>query len=131
LFLLNINDIPNALNSPPRLFADDTCLITQAPILLVLNEKVNQELVNIYEWTKANKIIVNPINFISLQSSSKRPMLYQIFKHFFNNSPIELHCSVKYLNITIDYRLNFQDHINVLATKLSKSVGVLCKPKHT
>jgi len=32
----------------------------QAPNPLVLNEKVNQELVNIYEWTKANKITVNP-----------------------------------------------------------------------
>jgi len=51
--------IPNALNSPTRLFADDACLITHTLNSLVLNEKVNHELVNIYEWTKANKITVN------------------------------------------------------------------------
>ena len=27
LFLIYINDLPNAINSTPRLFADDTCLI--------------------------------------------------------------------------------------------------------
>ena len=31
LFLIYINDIPNALFSKPRLFADDTCLVIQAP----------------------------------------------------------------------------------------------------
>jgi len=41
-----------------------------------------------------------------------------------------MHDSVKYLGITIDCRLNFQDHIHILATKLSKSVGIHCKLKH-
>jgi len=41
-----------------------------------------------------------------------------------------MHDSVKYLGITIDCRLNFQDHTDTLATKLSKSVDFLCKLKH-
>ena len=31
LFLIYINDIPDALFSKPRLFADDTCLVIQEP----------------------------------------------------------------------------------------------------
>jgi len=38
----------------------------------VLNEKVNQELVNIYEWTKANKITVNPNKSYSMSISPKK-----------------------------------------------------------
>ena len=60
LFLIFVNDIPNALFSKPRLFADDTCLVIQAPNPSLLENRVNRELVNVYEWTKAHKIMVNP-----------------------------------------------------------------------
>jgi len=42
LFLIYNDDLPNALNVPPRLFADDTCLLTHASDPLYLNEKINQ-----------------------------------------------------------------------------------------
>ena len=45
LFLVYINDIPNALFSKPRLFADDTCLVIQAPYPSLLENSVNRELV--------------------------------------------------------------------------------------
>ena len=43
----------------PKLFADDTCLLVHAPKPLTLREKMNYELLNVLEWTKANKITVN------------------------------------------------------------------------
>ena len=55
LFLIYINDIPNALFSKPRLFADDTCLVIQASNPSLLQNSVNRELGNVYKWTKANK----------------------------------------------------------------------------
>ena len=56
LFLIYINDIPTALNSNPRLFADDTCLNINAITPSNLIEKMNQELTTVHEWTTANKI---------------------------------------------------------------------------
>ena len=56
LFLIYINDIPNALFFIPRLFADDTCLVIQTSNTSLLENSVNRELINVYEWTKANKI---------------------------------------------------------------------------
>ena len=38
LFLIYINDIPHALNSNPRLFADDTCLNINAVTIQNLND---------------------------------------------------------------------------------------------
>ena len=60
LFLIYINDYPNALNSNPRLFVDDTCLNINAVTPSILSEKMNQELTTVHKWTTANKIIVNP-----------------------------------------------------------------------
>ena len=59
LFLTYINDISNALNSTPRLFADDTCIIIHQSNQTALTEETNRELTNVHKWTQANKITVN------------------------------------------------------------------------
>ena len=60
LFLIYINDIMSALNSNPRLFADNTCLNINAVTPSLLSIKMNQELTTELKWTTANKITVNP-----------------------------------------------------------------------
>jgi len=47
-----------------------------------------------------------------MQSPKKTDAIPNILALFYN-SPIELHNSVKCLGITIDCRLNFQDHIGL------------------
>ena len=47
-----------------------------------------------------------------------------------NNSPITLKNHVKYLGVFIDSKLNFHFHLNVVANKLSRALGILCKLKH-
>jgi len=60
LFLIYINDIPNAVCTMPRMFANDTCLVIHAANPSHLHNKMNSELKNVAEWTQANKITVNP-----------------------------------------------------------------------
>ena len=38
--------------------------------------------------------------------------------------------SVKHLGVTIESRLNFDDHINLHCGKFSRSIGVLSKLRH-
>ena len=45
LFLIYINDLPNAINSTPRLFADDTCLILRQSSLSSLEKACLDELI--------------------------------------------------------------------------------------
>ena len=52
-------------------------------------------------------------------------------KSNFNSSLITMSNYVKYLDIVIDKKLNFGKHISMLQAKLSKSIGVLNKLKHT
>ena len=60
LFLLYVNDMPQAVNCMPKLFADGTCLIFMAPNLASLTTIINKELQNLSIWFDSNKLTVNP-----------------------------------------------------------------------
>ena len=47
-----------------------------------------------------------------------------------DKSPIKIKESVKSLGVTIDSRLNFDNHINLLCGKISRFIGVLSKLRH-
>ena len=49
---------------------------------------------------------------------------------YFDDSVTTINDAVKYFGITIDYKLNFDEHINALATKVSRSLEVLCKLRY-
>ena len=125
LFLIYINAIPHALNSNPRLFADDTCLNINAVTPAMLNEKMNLELTTVHKWTTANKITVNPQKSHCLIIPPKKNHRISNISIYFNDSVIKINDTVKYLGITIDNKLNFEEHINALATKIFRSLGVL------
>ena len=59
LFSLYINDLPSATNFHSRLYANDTALFMFDKNLYTLNKRVNDELVNIDNWLKSNKLTPN------------------------------------------------------------------------
>ena len=60
LFLLYINDLPNATEMLPFLFADDTTAVESGPDLPQLFNKVNLEFQKLGEWFRANKLSLHP-----------------------------------------------------------------------
>ena len=60
LFLLYVNDLPNYLDqAKPSMFADDTNISASAESVDELEEKLNTDLINIYQWLVANKLTLN------------------------------------------------------------------------
>ena len=59
LFIIFINDLPNATNLYVKLFADDTFLCAQNSDIDLLENEVNSELQKVYEWLAANKLTLN------------------------------------------------------------------------
>ena len=59
LFLLYINDLPNATEYFTSLFAGDTGLLMSSPDLDSLFSKVNEELEKAADWFCANKLTLN------------------------------------------------------------------------
>ena len=127
LFLIYINDIPNALNSIPRLFADDTCLVIHSANPGLLRNNITSELQKVHIWPNANTITVNPQKTMTLIIPPKINNPSPDVEMQFLNTSISANDQIKYLGITIDTRLNFVAHIGIAAKKFSRSLGVMCK----
>ena len=126
-FLFYVNDLPNFIESVPRLFADDTCLLVGAPTINQLEKQLNLELTEICNWMVANKLILNASKSHALIISPKRRS---------HSERVSLQCpagrintvkKAKYLGIISNNQINFVDHIKNTETKVACSVGILSK----
>ena len=126
LFLLYINDLPH-INSFFKfdLYADDstlTCKFDNNDSEYIKN-RLENEIVSINDWLMMNKIKVN-------YSKSK----YMCFSFRGNRNIGDIHfgpnslsntSSTKFLGIHLDENLNFSLHVDKIASKISKTTGVL------
>ena len=129
LFLIYINDMPTAIETPPRLFADDTCLINNYEKVSTLQVKMNMELKKHHNWCNANKLTINPSKSTAILISPKLNTQITNVNFAIDNSPITISETAKYLGVTIDSKLNFQNHIKIIESKLSRGVGILYRLK--
>ena len=60
LFLIYINDLPNGLQSNPKLFADDTSLFSTVQDITTSTVSLNNDLTKISEWAVQWKMNFNP-----------------------------------------------------------------------
>ena len=128
LFLIYINDLPNASNLKVTLFADDAILICMDKNPNILQHKTNAELKKIEDWVKTNKLTINykKTNYMII---TKRKINKSLFKIQIGQNEIIQKDSVKYLGIIIDNKMNWTQHINYLNSKLCKGLWVISKLK--
>jgi len=141
LFIIYINDIDNVsklLNE--ILFADDTSLIctlsrfsTQAPKTPeeweLLSSKVNEELGKVNEWLMLNKLSLNikKTKFIIFRHKTSKKDTKLSLK--MNNIPIEQVRTFTFLGLKVNETLTWKDHIEDVANKISKTIGILSRLK--
>ena len=130
LFLIYINDLANAPEkSIVHHFADDTNLLygNKNP---VISNVINSDLKLVTDWLRAKKLSLNesktklllfrPINKLNLTLSNIKL-----------NGPLQtLAKSVTYLGIEIDETLSWNNQIEVLAQKLSRTNRILTKLRY-
>ena len=124
LFLVYINDLPNATSTKPRLFADDTCLVLSHSSPTLLEKDCNQEMQNLNIWCNANKLQINPqkSSVLTIPFKSNSPSLD--LNTCYNDCLIACQISCKYLGVSLDSKLHFQPHINQIEIKVAKAVGI-------
>ncbi len=112
------------------MYADDTSLTAAGSDLAILLNTVNDELNNIHEWLCANKLTLNTgkTKYLIFQPIQKQTYnLYLPLKlsdEYLNHS-----YSVKYLGLILDSHLSWQNHIDYISKKISKSLNIMTKVK--
>ena len=131
LFLVYINDFPKISNILKCiLFADDTTLSASGDDLYKLTNDFNTELLKIESWTSANRLSINlEKTHAMLFSKLKKRVNYQQ-KIIFKGSVVDFVDQFKFLGVEIDQNLTFDEHINMISVKISKSIGIMNRIKN-
>ena len=119
LFLIYVNDLPNGLQSNPKLFADDTSLFATVKDITSSTVSLNNDLTKISEWMVQWKMNFNPDPskhaqelLVSQKISSKPyPSLY------FNDNPVHQVQIQKHLGLFLDQKLSFDEYIQCILIK--------------
>lgn len=125
LFNIYINDMSNIC---PELkcihYADDTTIYVAGPNVRQLAEQMNSGFLLISEWLSGNRLILNGSKTKSLLISNTRsgadlpPILI-------GGSVIANADSLKFLGVHIDAKLKFKDHVDMVCSKMSRSIGII------
>ena len=131
LFLVFINDFPK---SNPffkfTLFADDSTLTCSFPNRDIgyIHQTLNMQLIKIDEWLKSNKLKINAERSHFMVYSYRNSL--DIPAVNLGNNSIEQTSNTKFLGIYLDQNLRFDEHIQHISGKISKTIGVLYKQKN-
>ena len=129
LFLIYINDLPNATKCQTTLFADDTNFHISNKDLTVLENEANKELKKIDNWMKCNKLSIN-YSITSYMIISNKCLKSSVFKININNTEIKFVEYVKYLGILLDNKLSWKSRVSSLCSKISKVCGIFYKLRY-
>jgi Reverse transcriptase (RNA-dependent DNA polymerase)/Endonuclease-reverse transcriptase len=133
LFLLYINDLPNA--SPTLffiLFADDTNVFYSHRSLQSLTEIVNTELSSVADWFCVNKLTLNldKTNFILFKSHRKVGTLDNQMLLRINEDSIAQVKTTKFLGVYVDQHMTWNEHIKNISNKIAKNIGILARASY-
>ena len=137
LFIIYINDIYNASNAFNFIiYADDTTLNSTlnsfGPLSQpkVIEANINNELTQISNWLKVNKLSLNVKKTKYTQFHMPQKAVPKL-KLTIDNYNIERVDDFNFLGLTINTKLNWSSHINIIAGKLTKAIGIINNVKYT
>ena len=131
LFILYVNDISNSSEILKFiLFADDTNIFYSCKDIENLENTLNTELEKVSVWLIVNKLSINikKTKYIIFKTRQKRITPHNMLIKV-NNETIEQKESIKFLGVIIDESLSWKEHINVIASKISRTIGVISRAK--
>ena len=132
-FIIYVNDIPNSVPDLSLiLYADDTSAFTSHKDIRTLNKIMNDGLNKLNRWFQSNKLSLNTkkSNVMLFGTHSKTTQYRNELKLSLDDVEIKEVNACKFLGVTIDQNLTWENHITELAKKCSSSIGILFKMKN-
>ena len=93
---------------------------------------MNKELENVSAWFKSNKLSLNvdKTKWLLFHPLSERQSLPQTLPNLLiENIHIKREYVTKFLGVFIDKNLSWKQHIDIVSSKISKSIGILYKSR--
>ncbi len=134
LFIIYINDISQASKIFAFIiYANDTSLTSTLKIILRENmsieNSINNELMNITEWLKLNKLSLNiPKTTFMVFHKAQRKMTPTKIKIV--DTIIEQDSDFNFLGLTINQQLNWKSHVDKISNTIFRNIGILNKLKN-
>ena len=128
LFLIYINDLPNATNNLKSiLFADDTTMFARNKNVNELCNIIGDDMLLLQDWLIANSLTLNANkSYYIIFSLKKIPNDLRIT---IGDHVLDRRTQGKFLGIVLDEKLRFSEHVDYLTNKISKLTGLMCKLK--
>lgn len=126
-FLLYLNDLPNVVtkfNATSIMFADDTSIFFTGPDVNSIVQATNNAMSDISNWLRANKLSLNVSKTKAILFSRKRN-IDQIASIKINDRNIQWVDNTSFLGIIIDKNLSWKSHIDHVAIKMAKTIGIM------
>jgi len=124
LFLLYINDMHRCSEKLNFIhFADDTTVFRSSTDIDDLAVVMNSELGNVVQWLHANRLSLNiaKTSYMVISDGLNRDVpVIRV-----DDRNVDHVDNAKFLGVIIDDKLNFKRHVNDLARKLSRSIGMM------
>jgi hypothetical protein len=129
LFVLYINDLPEALNNPSKLYADDSKII--ARIVDSMSAVLLQQDINaVTEWTRdwLMRLNTSKCKIVHFGGSEDSHATYLIEDLSTNcRNVLEKSECERDLGVNVSYDLKWRTHINSIVAKANKVLGMLVK----
>ena len=112
------------------LFADDTNLFYSHESADILCNTMNRELQKITSCFTSNKLSLNHKETHFMILKTKRKKFKEITAIKINGQIINQDKCTKFLGLNVDDELSWKDHVDQVATKISKMTGIMEKARH-
>jgi hypothetical protein len=130
LFLFYRNDLPKIINkiSAPIIFADDTSILFTHSNLIDFNKTISIVFTTSNKWLGANQLFLNfkKTNYVHFTTKRNMSVNLQIG---FNNNFITNSFYTKFLGVTMNNTLSWNNHIELLVKNLSKTCYIITNAK--
>ena len=128
LFLLYINDMPQAVSCDLFLYADDSCLVYQDKDIKVIERRLNTDFSNLCDWFVDNKLSIHfgqdKTKSILFSSKNKIKNLEPL-NISYQNINIKQHSKVKYLGCIFDATLSGESMARHVTNKINSKLRFL------
>ena len=130
LFILFTSDMWSQVTNPLIAYADDATLfatIDSPHERESVGASLNRDLARIVDWCRIWGMKLNPSKTQAIYFTRSRTVIPEYQPLILDGQTLTVSDSMKILGVTLDSKLSFEDHITLIASTITKQIGLIRK----